>query len=47
LGSPWIQNVLPVLRGYVYAQQNKWVYPVLVAAVIGLPMWVGYELGRK
>lgn len=47
IGSPWIRNVLPVLRGYVYAQQNKWVYPVVALAVIGLPLWVGYELGRK
>jgi hypothetical protein len=47
VGAPWIQNVLPVLRGYVYAQQNKWVYPLVVLGVIGLPLWVGYELGRK
>jgi hypothetical protein len=38
---------MPVLRGYVYAQQNQWVYPVAVLAAIGLPMWIGYELGRK
>jgi len=47
IGMPWMQNVLPVLRGYVYAQQNKWVYPVALLAAIGIPMWIGYELGRK
>lgn len=47
LGAPWAQRVMPVLRGYVYAQQNQWVYPVALLAVIGLPMWIGYELGRK
>lgn len=47
IGTPWIQRVLPVLRGYVYAQQNQWVYPAALLAVIGIPMWIGYELGRK
>lgn len=47
LGAPWAQRVMPVLRGYVYAQQNQWVYPVALLAVIGIPMWIGYELGRK
>lgn len=47
LGAPWAQRVMPVLRGYVYAQQNQWVYPVALLAAIGIPMWIGYELGRK
>lgn len=46
IGTPWIQRILPVLRGYVYAQQNQWVYPVALMAAIGIPMWIGYELGR-
>lgn len=47
LGAPWAQRVMPALRGYVYAQQNQWVYPVALLAAIGIPMWIGYELGRK
>lgn len=46
VGAPWAQNALPVLRGYVWAQQNKWVYPAAVLAIIGIPMWIGYELGK-
>lgn len=46
VGAPWAQRALPALRGYVYAQQNKWVYPVAALALIGIPMWIGYELGK-
>jgi hypothetical protein len=46
-GAQWAANLLPVMRGYVYAQQNKWVYPVAVALVLGIPMLIGYELGRS
>lgn len=45
-GGVGLRNVAPALRAYVYAQQNKWVYPLAVAALVGLPLWVGYELGR-
>jgi hypothetical protein len=46
-GGVGLRNAIPALRAYVYAQQNKWVYPVAIAAAIGLPMWIGYELGRS
>lgn len=46
-GGIGLRNAVGPLRAYVYAQQNKWVYPVAVLALFGLPMWVGYELGRK
>lgn len=46
VGGVGLRNAIWPLRGYVYAQQNKWVYPIVVAAIIGLPMWLGYELGR-
>jgi len=46
VGGIGLRNTIPALRGYVYAQQNKWVYPVAVAAIIGVPMWIGYVLGR-
>jgi len=46
-GGVGLRNAIPVLRGYVYAQQNRWVYAVAVAAVIGLPMLIGYRLGES
>lgn len=46
VGGVGLRNAIPVLRAYVYAQQNKWVYPLAVAALIGLPMWLGYEIGK-
>lgn len=45
-GGVGLRNAIGPLRAYVYAQQNKWVYPLAIAAIIGLPMWIGYELGR-
>jgi hypothetical protein len=49
VGAPWAANLLPILRGYVYAQQNKWVYPVAIGLALGLPFLIGYEMakGRK
>jgi hypothetical protein len=46
-GGVGLRNAIPVLRGYVYAQQNRWVYAVAVAAVLGLPMLIGYRLGQS
>jgi hypothetical protein len=45
-GGVGLRNAMTPLRAYVYAQQNKWVYPLAVAAILGIPMWVGYELGK-
>ncbi len=45
-GGVGLRNAVPVLRGYVYAQQHKWVYPLAAAAIIGVPLWIGYHLGR-
>src|SRR5262252_7424887 len=45
-GGVGLRNAMVPLRAYVYAQQNKWVYPLAVAAILGVPMWIGYELGR-
>lgn len=45
-GGIGLRIAMPVLRGLVYAQQHKWVYPVAVAGVIGVPMLVGYLLGK-
>ncbi len=45
-GGVGLRNAIYPLRAYVYAQQNKWVYPVAVLAILGLPFWLGYELGK-
>jgi len=46
IGGVGLRNAAPVLRGYVYAQQNKWVYPLAVMVVLGIPLLIGYELGK-
>lgn len=47
VGGVGMHNAIYPLRGYVYAQQNKWVYPLLALALIGLPAYVGYQLGKS
>lgn len=45
-GGIGLRNLIVPLRGYVYAQQHKWVYPLAIAAVVGVPMAIGYALGK-
>jgi hypothetical protein len=46
-GGVGLHTAMPALRAYVYAQANPWVYPVAIAAILGIPLYIGYELGRK
>lgn len=46
-GGVGLHNAMAPLRAYVYAQQNTWVYPVAVALILGLPLFIGYEFGRS
>lgn len=41
-----IGPAMPALRAFVYAQQNPWVYVAGVVAILGVPLWLGYELGK-
>lgn len=45
-GGVGLHNAMGPLRAYVYAQQNTWVYPLAVAVIIGVPLFIGYEFGR-
>lgn len=45
-GGIGLRKAVPALRAYVYAQQNTWVYPLAVAAIVGIPMWIGFKIGR-
>ena len=42
-----LQNVTYALRAYVFAEQNKWVYPVAIWLVLGLPLMIGFGLGKR
>lgn len=46
-GGIGLRRTVPALRAYVYSQQHRWVIPAAIAIAIGVPMWLGYELGRK
>ena len=45
-GGVGLDRAVVPLRWFVYAQQNPWVYPLAIAVVLGLPMLIGYELGK-
>lgn len=42
-----LRRLMPVLRGYVFAEQNPWAYLVAASVVIGVPMLIGYQIGKK
>jgi hypothetical protein len=41
-----LRRGMPGLRAYVYAQENPWVYPLVLAGVVGLPLLIGYTIGK-
>lgn len=45
-GGIGLRKVMPLMRGYVYAEQHPIVKPVAVAAAIGIPVLIGYLLGK-
>jgi hypothetical protein len=45
-GGIGLRKVMPLMRGYVYAEQHPIVKPVAVAAALGIPMLIGYLLGK-
>lgn len=45
-GGIGLRNAVVPMRGYVYAQQHKWVYPVAIGVIVGLPLWIGFTLGK-
>jgi hypothetical protein len=41
-----LNRAIPVMRYVTYAERHKWVYPVTVAAILGIPFLLGYQMGR-
>ena|SRR5258705_8123616 len=46
-GGIGLRKAVVPARGFAYAEQHKWVYPVSVAAVLGIPFVLGYLIGKK
>lgn len=46
-GGIGLRKAMPVLRGYVFAEQHRWVYPAAVAVAIGVPFVLGVIFGRS
>ena len=44
-GGAGLANAVVPLRAYVFAQENKWVYPMAIIAILGIPFYLGYEMG--
>ena len=45
-GGVGLRKVMPALRAYVKAEQQPLLYVAAAAGVIGLPMLIGYVLGK-
>lgn len=45
-GGIGLSRAVVPMRAYVYAERHKWVYAVAALGIIGLPMLIGYELGK-
>lgn len=45
-GGVGLRKLMPAIRGYVYAEEHPWAYVVGALVVIGLPMAIGYSLGK-
>ena len=46
-GGAGLRKMMPPLRAYVYAEKHPWTYAAAVVGVLGLPMLLGYALGRS
>jgi hypothetical protein len=42
-----LDKVAKALGVYVYARTNKWVVPTALAVVIGVPLLLGYGIGKR
>jgi len=45
-GGVGLSKLVVPLRAYVYAEQHRWAYAAAVAGVIGLPLLLGYTIGK-
>lgn len=41
-----IGNLVKILRYYVTAQANPWMYPAAIGVVVGVPLLLGYAFGK-
>lgn len=46
-GGIGIKKAIRPMRGVVYAEQHRWVYPAAVATVLGVPFLLGYLIGKR
>lgn len=45
-GGVGLAPLMQPLRAYVYAEQRPWVYGAALVVAVGLPLALGYALGR-
>lgn len=42
-----LKKAMTPLRAYAYAETHPWVYPVSIAAVVGIPFLLGYLVAKR
>jgi hypothetical protein len=45
-GGVGLARAVKPMRAYVWFEQHKWAYAVAAAAIIGVPMLIGYDIGK-
>lgn len=47
-GGVGLRKAMPAIRGYVWAERNRPLsYALIAAGVLGLPMLLGYAIGKR
>lgn len=46
VGGIGLRKAIRPLRAFVFAEQHPWAYALAAAVAIGVPVWIGYEIGR-
>lgn len=45
-GGIGLRKAMVPLRGYVFAEQHPWAYAVAAIGLVGLPILIGYQIGK-
>jgi hypothetical protein len=42
-----LSEIVKPVQYFVYYKKNRWILPVVAIALLGIPMLIGYSIGKK